>query len=97
MKKLLSCFAAAALLTLTNIAFAAPKSATLDVPGMTCRLCPITVKKALQKVDGVSKVDVNFEKKEAIVTFDDAKTNVNELTKATADAGYSSTVKEDSK
>jgi mercuric ion binding protein len=30
---------------------------------------------------------------EAVVTFDDAKTNVGALTKATADAGYPSTVK----
>ena len=28
------------------------------LPGMTCPTCPITVKKALNKVDGVSKVEV---------------------------------------
>ena len=95
MNKLLSCFAVAMFLTLTNtLAHAAPKTVTLDVPGMTCPLCPITVKKALQKVEGVSKVDVNFEKKEAVVTFDDAKTKVDALTKATADAGYPSNAKE---
>ena len=58
---------------------------------MTCSVCPITVKKALKAVSGVSKVDVSFAKKEAIVTYDDAKTNVAALTKATADAGYPST------
>jgi mercuric ion binding protein len=31
----------------------------------TCPVCPITVKKALSKVDGVSKVEVSYEKKEA--------------------------------
>ena len=36
---------------------AAPQTVTLDVPGMTCAACPITVKKAISKVDGVSKVD----------------------------------------
>jgi mercuric ion binding protein len=96
MKKLQSCFAAAMFLALTNtLALAAPKTVTLDVPGMTCQLCPITVKKALQKVEGVSKVNVNFEKKEAVVTFDDAKTKVDTLKKATADAGYPSNAKED--
>ena len=95
MNKLLSCFAVAMFLTLTNtLALAAPKTVTLDVPGMTCPLCPITVKKALQKVEGVSKVDVNFKKKEAVVTFDDAKTKIDSLTKATADAGYPSNAKE---
>ena len=28
---------------------AAPQTVTLDVPGMTCAACPITVKKAISK------------------------------------------------
>ena len=60
---------------------------------MTCSACPITVKKAISKVEGVSKVDVTFEKREAVVTFDDAKTSVPKLTKATEDAGYPSSLK----
>lgn len=73
--------------------WAGPKTVTLDVPGMTCAACPITVKMSLQKVDGVTKTSVVYDKREAIVTFDDSKTNVAALTKATADAGYPSTVK----
>jgi mercuric ion binding protein len=84
----------AAILLLASPAWAGPRTVTLDVPGMTCSACPITVKKALTKVDGVRKVDVDFEKREAVVTFDDAKTTVAALTKATKDAGYPSTVKE---
>ncbi len=72
-------------------ALAAIRTVTLDVPGMTCLVCPITVKKALKAVSGVSKVDVSFAKKEAVVTYDDVKTNVAALTKATAGAGYPST------
>ncbi len=75
-------------------ALAAPKTVTLDVPGMTCAACPITVKTALTKVEGVAKADVSFEKKEAVVTFDDAKTKVAALTEATKNAGYPSTVKD---
>ena len=93
MKKLFSFLTAAALLMLANVVLAAPKTVTLDVPGMTCSLCPITIKKALQKVGGVSKVDVSFEKKEAVVTFDDTKAKVEALTKATGDAGFPATVK----
>ena len=74
-------------------AFAEPKTVTLDVPGMYCEMCPATVKKALLKVPGVSKVDASFEKKQAVVTFDDAKATVDGLTKATANAGYPSSVK----
>jgi mercuric ion binding protein len=65
----------------------------LDVPTMYCDICPITVKKALSKVPGVSGVEVSYEKKEATVTFDDAKATVEALTKATANAGYPATVK----
>lgn len=74
-------------------AWAATKTVTLSVPGMTCAACPITVKQALSKVDGVQKAEVSFEKLEAVVMFDDAKTNVAALTKATENAGYPSTVK----
>ena len=73
--------------------WAAPQTVTLSVPGMTCAACPITVKKALTRVDGVSKAEVNFDKRQAVVTYDDTKTDVETLTKATADAGYPSTAK----
>ncbi|MGE4321812.1 MAG: mercury resistance system periplasmic binding protein MerP, partial [Sphingobium sp.] len=59
----------------------------------TCAACPITVKKALAKVAGVETAEVSFERREAVVTFDDARTNVQALTKATENVGYPSTVK----
>lgn len=74
-------------------ALAAPKTVTLSVPGMTCPACPITVKKALSKVQGVSKVDVNYEQRLAVVTYDDAKADVDKLTKASASAGYPASLK----
>ncbi len=77
----------------TASALAAPKTITLSVKNMTCAACPITVKKSLDKVEGVEKVDVSLEKKEAVVTFDDAKTKVEALLEATKNAGYPSTVK----
>ncbi|EKQ4519940.1 mercury resistance system periplasmic binding protein MerP [Escherichia coli] len=85
MKKL---FASLALAAAVAPVWAATQTVTLAVPGMTCAACPITVKKAL------SKVDVGFEKREAVVTFDDTKASVQKLTKATADAGYPSSVKQ---
>lgn len=74
--------------------WAAPQTVTLSVPGMTCSACPLTVKLALNKIPGVSRTDVSYEKLQAVVSFDDAKTNVQALTKATADAGYPSTAKQ---
>lgn len=80
--------------TLSSPVWAATKTVTLSVPGMDCPVCPITVKKALTKVDGVTKVDVAFDKRQAVVSYDDAKTNVGALTKATTNAGYPATVKQ---
>ncbi len=73
-------------------AWAATQTVTLSVTGMTCKACPITIKKALNKVEGVEAIDVSLEKKEALVTFDDAKTTVEALVEATTNAGYPSTV-----
>jgi len=72
---------------------AATQTVTLSVPSMTCAACPITVKAALSKVDGVSKTNVKYEQREAVVTFDDAKTSALKLTQATTNAGYPSSVK----
>ena len=79
-----------AMIALTASAWASQKTVTLNVAGMTCEACPITVKKALQKVPGVSQIDVLYEKKQVVVTFDDAKTNTDALVKATTNAGYPS-------
>ena len=53
---------------LSTPAWAATRTVTLAVPGMTCAACPITVKTALAKVAGVEKTDVSFERREAVVT-----------------------------
>lgn len=92
MKNLKNSIAAvvAMLVVLTAPAWASPKTVTLNVSGMTCEACPITVKKALQKVSGVSKIDVLYDKKQVVVTFDDSKTNTDALVKATTNAGYPS-------
>ena len=91
MKKLATAIALA--VTLGAPAWAATKTVTLSVPDMTCASCPITVKMALFKVAGVQKTEVSYERREAVVTFDDAKTSVSDLTKATTNAGFPSTVK----
>ncbi len=78
----------------TTTLAATPKTVVLDVPGMTCKFCPITIRKALQKIPGVEKVKAEFSSKTVTVTFDADKTSVDALLKATANAGYTSTLKE---
>lgn len=89
MKKLL---AMAALSSFAAPLLAASQTVTLSVPDMHCAACPITVKKALTKLPGVGRIDVNLERREAKVTFDDVKTSADVLTRATKDAGYPSSV-----
>jgi mercuric ion binding protein len=94
MRRFLAFLLAVIALAWAGAAPAANRTVTLSVPSMNCPLCPITVKKALSKVEGVSMAEVSYEKKEATVTFDDARTSVDALRKATAEAGYPSEVKE---
>lgn len=82
------------LLASINAVYAAePETVVLDIPNMTCNFCPITIRKALNKVDGVIKAEASFETKTATVSFDPDKTNVEELIKATTNAGYPATIK----
>ncbi|MBT9590488.1 MAG: mercury resistance system periplasmic binding protein MerP [Thiobacillus sp.] len=88
-----SIFLAAVLVAFSSPLLAAQKTVTLGVPGMTCGACPITVKKAISKVDGVKQAEVDFDKRQAVVTYDDAKVSTDQIMRATANAGYPSTIK----
>jgi len=93
MRRLITAMAFAATLFTVGIGFAAEKTVTLALENMFCASCPYIVKKSLTNVSGVTKVNVSFERKTAMVTFDDAKTNTQALTGATFDAGYPSKLK----
>jgi mercuric ion binding protein len=80
-----------ALLPLVALA-GTPQTVVLDVQNMTCPVCPITVKKALQKVPGVADAKIDLDSKTATVKFDPDKASTAALVKATTDAGYPSTV-----
>jgi mercuric ion binding protein len=90
MKPALCAIAAASLLISSAAAVAAPRQVTLTVPTMDCATCPITIKAALLKVPGVTRAQVSYAKRRAQVSFDDTKTDVAALTRATDNAGYPS-------
>lgn len=69
---------------------ASEQVATLTVSGMTCPVCPLTVRKALQGVSGVTAVQVDYASKTAEVHYDPARATTQELRQATANAGYPS-------
>ncbi|MCK9396082.1 MAG: mercury resistance system periplasmic binding protein MerP [Methylobacter sp.] len=76
----------------SGMLYAAEQAVTLSVPGMNCPICPITIKKSLQKLAGVKFVNVSYENKTVTVSFEDSLTDVNTLLKATENVGYASTV-----
>lgn len=82
--------ATAALAAASLGAHADVRKVELTVPTMDCDTCPITIRVALMKVPGVKKALVSYGRRNAIVTYDDAATNVAALTRATEEAGYPS-------
>ncbi|MBS4053082.1 MAG: cation transporter [Methylomonas sp.] len=64
------------------------QTVTLNIENMTCAMCTVTLKKALQQVEGVQAVTVDYDSKTATIIFDSPKTDSVALIKATTDAGY---------
>lgn len=70
------------------------REAVLSVPDMNCPMCPITVRKALTGVDGVSEADASLADKQATVVFDPGRASTEALIAAIADSGFSATLQE---
>jgi len=85
--------AAVALVVAAPLASAKQQTVALNVPTMDCATCPITIKAALSKVPGVAKVNVSYDKREAVIVYDDAQATVADLKKATEDVGYPAMLK----
>jgi len=67
----------------------------LNVSGMTCAACDITVSRALTNLEGVEEARVTFEPPEAVVIFDPDKVSIEDMETATTNVGYPATVKSD--
>lgn len=65
----------------------------LNIEGMTCAACSVTVSKSLKRVDGVQEANVMLTPPEAIVIYDPAKVTVQQLMEATKNVGYPASVK----
>jgi len=62
--------------------------ATLQVAGMSCNHCKMSVEKALQGLTGVSTAVVDLAAGTARITYDAAEVNLEAMKKAVTDAGY---------
>lgn len=67
---------------------AAEQTVTFTVDNMTCALCPVTVKRAMESVEGVRAVEIDFAARTASVTFDPAATSADAIAAASENAGY---------
>lgn len=71
---------------------ATQKTVTFTIEKMTCAMCPITVRKAMEKVAGVLSVETDYDSRTATVTFDPSKANIDAIAAASINAGYPATV-----
>ncbi|WP_406677290.1 copper ion binding protein [Moorella sp. ACPs] len=62
--------------------------AVLQVEGMTCNHCKMSVEKALKGLAGVTAVAVDLAAKTARVTYDPGKITLEAMKKAVTEAGY---------
>lgn len=80
---------------LTSVAFGINPEAMMErlnltIEGMSCEHCVRAVRGRLERTDGVKVDDVQIGS--AIVEYDPAKTNVDEIEGAIADEGYTAFV-----
>jgi mercuric ion binding protein len=61
---------------------------TFVIENMSCALCPVTVKTAMERVSGVKSVQIDFKAKTATVTFDPSVTTAEAIAAASTNAGY---------
>ena len=61
---------------------------TLKIQGMTCNHCVMRVAIALKAVPGIQDAQVDLQKGEASVTFDEAKVTQEKMSHAVVEAGY---------
>ncbi len=61
---------------------------TLKIQGMTCNHCVMRVAKALKAVPGVQDAQVDLQKGEAVISYDETKVTMEKLQFAVVEAGY---------
>lgn len=67
---------------------AATKKSTIRVEGMHCKMCSASVEKALKATAGVEKVEVSFDKSEAVIQYDDEKVTEAKLREVINSTGF---------
>ena len=66
---------------------------SIDVNGMTCVGCEVTLEDNISKIEGVVSVKASHTEKKAIIEFDSTKTDIKTITKAIKASGYKPFIK----
>jgi P-type Cu+ transporter len=61
---------------------------TLKIGGMTCAMCVQAIEDVLNKIDGISNVNVNLASERAYVTYNPKMTSIKDMKIAIEDLGY---------
>lgn len=64
------------------------QSVELDILGMTCASCAVSVERGVRRVDGVESASVNIATERALVTFDPTLVDAAQLIGKVRDTGY---------
>lgn len=72
--------------------FAAQQTISLELIGMYCAMCPVTVRTALDMSDGVESVKVSRDPDKAVIVYDDSETSPEKLIRVVVDAGYNAAI-----
>lgn len=63
----------------------------INIEGMTCEACQHHINSAVNELPGIINVVSSYEKRNAIIAFDNSKTNITEIEKTINSAGYKAT------
>ncbi|MBP9820059.1 heavy-metal-associated domain-containing protein, partial [Candidatus Woesebacteria bacterium] len=66
-------------------------SLSLNIEGMHCASCANTIKRKLEKLDGVQSCVVNYGTEKAKIEFDPTKTSISQMNQEVGKLGYSLT------
>ena len=77
----------------SNAATQEMSTKVFSIEKMTCKMCNITIRKAMEKVDGVVKATVDYDAKTATVLFDPNKASIEAIALASTNIGYPAKVK----
>lgn len=64
------------------------KKAGIRIKGMSCAACAARIEKAISRMPGVLRVNVNFAAEKANITYDSGKTSVSDFIRKIKDVGY---------